>query len=390
MKKYLIMIIMTCIVLCGCSKNDASTTEIVEQQESIATEGDAEPEMDTGENWEWTEEITVTDENSNIATVEIAVDSFISTFDNASVIDVREPDFDEEYQNQFCAEVLDSGSLCGTNFDVFFMDSTEVDTEIERKWMEEHGEYSHFRRKCIEFLADVDSACPESMDDEASVVFRKSDTEQNNRCSLLKEEALELAGSYVREMGLTYLLSNDVSPLIWENRDSGDCVCDGYCVTYAFIVDGAVINYEKSEWLYESLAYPYKDDTEETYAPNISLEVYVNDSGVFCIRYNNPLIIEKVQDAEDLLSVEEAKAVLEKGVEEHISDLHVTTENKRTLTLDTFMLRYYRIKTDTGYRYIPVYTLSKSDSYEADMQYKAFLAIDAVSGAYIDVLDTMY
>lgn len=381
---------MTCIVLCGCSKNDANTTEIVEQQEGVATEGDAEPEMDTGENREWSENITVTDENSNIATVEIDVDSFICTFDNASVIDVREPDFDEEYQNQFCSEVLDSGSLCGTNFDVYFMDSTQVDTDIERRWMEAHGEYSPFRRKCIEFVADVDSACPESMGDEASVVFRKSDTEQNNRCSLLKEEALELADSYVREMGLTYLLSNDVSPLIWENRDSGDCVCDGYCVTYAFVVDGAVINYEKGEWLYESLIYPYKDDTEETYAPNISLEVYVNDSGVFCIRYNNPPDIEKVQDAEDLLSIEEAKAVLEKGVEEHISDLHVTTENKRTLTLDTFVLRYYRIKTDTGYRYIPAYTLSKSDSYGVDMQYKAFLAIDAVSGAYIDVLDTMY
>lgn len=95
------------------------------------------------------------------------------------------------------------------------MGFTQVDTDIERRWVEEHEKYSSFRRKCIEMQGNMDNTCPKRMEDADSIAFRKNDTVQNNQC-LLTEDVLDLVASHVGEMGLIYKVSHDVSLLVWE------------------------------------------------------------------------------------------------------------------------------------------------------------------------------
>ncbi len=370
-----------------------------------------------------------------------------------AVIEVKEPEFDENYKRNVAESLFESGEIfygdiahlpgkdlkklqpdkitpeqkeilahidpetAGDTYKI--VEAYTVNEYIGRyngrlynlSFAELQGEKCRLKQILL-FPKDLKEVCPEKYKDQkelACTPWMLGDYAENE-CRLSEEDAQKEARLFVENLGLDYPVVSHIRPLVWgdplelasltiENK-SDSWGLNGYVFSFDLGVDdisfvdfGAEEDY-KHPWYYGAEWSWLNIDIEEKtqYSLNARLEVYVTDQGVIGMTANNPMEITGVSEGVELLPLDTIKRILKEALEKSWKSFRFDFTTK---FFDGMELIYFRVqdKENPGkYSYVPVWRLSNviRDPATHQITIRNPVFINAIDGSVVDFYEEIY
>ena len=215
-----------------------------------------------------------------------------------------------------------------------------------------------------------------------------------NPCELTEQEATKMAESFLGNIGITGMVHQDTSALMWLSEDfaysdesgqEGEEVTDGYYVTFALGVDE--VTFSDFGELYEYSNYHSYGDGNSWFLGTPTATVCVTDDGVVSA-YVYPVVeITKITQDVKLLPLENIQNIMRSELTENSSQF--LTYGTKTQNYDDMELIYFLVKDKTKagyYSYVPTWRLCRiQDTPEAYMSNPVL--INAIDGSVINLLE---
>ncbi len=209
-----------------------------------------------------------------------------------------------------------------------------------------------------------------------------------NESKMTKEEAEEIAGKFMSDVGIKGMVNTETSDLIWEYvSSSGMPVAsesDGYVVVYTRGIANAS---SYSDELYEVDNLQTEDGMVN--APTERYSVYVYDGKVITARWSQiALEADSVEENVDILSYEQ---MLEKANTEIGKYYEKYPTRYKNVEFNDVRLTYYIVPDgDKKYKYIPVWVFGQYPELQNTSGTKRpeqVVIMNAMDGSIIDILE---
>jgi len=278
-------------------------------------------------------------------------------------------------------------SFFGTREDTEYslsMFSYGADGEDEEEGMIGMGAYVYFGVKDDLSLRPYEGASGGYMTDYAG----QGDIAGTNKSSVTAEEAEELAGNFLADMGVTDIVKTKTSDLYWMYYDEdGNTVAneaDGYAISYARAVGGSP-TYSGRTYNVDNLQQinGWIDIPVETYS------VFVYDSKVVQASWQQIYSqADSVEENVDLLSYEQ---IIEKANTEMAKYYEQYPTRYKKVEFNDMRLAYYLVSDGEGKcKYLPVWIFSQYEEYtdsDGSDTPTQLLIMNAMDGTIIDIIE---
>lgn len=200
------------------------------------------------------------------------------------------------------------------------------------------------------------------------------------------EEAKEQAEDFLNAIGQNDKICISEEQAQWWGIEDGEVkksVCYGYVLTYGTGVEEiAFSRFPK----FSDFMVTYRDPkyVEESIYNGDRLTLTVTKDGIIAIDLQDPVLIQKISNPVEFLSLDTIWSILENEVQEH-SERYDFSERK---TFDQLQLMYFKTKdneADNVYSYIPVWCLSRAVEGEA---YFHPVFVNAIDGTVLYLPET--
>lgn len=415
---------------CGREKNvDYDIPGIVEEEKSGTESARSSlAQFSEGERWRenWTSntiEDAGWDGHLYMRTTEVHVDAPISvpSVNYMSVIEVEEPEFNEDYQRELAGEIFDSA-------DIYYGDLThlprrELETlqtellSLEQKEILEQmdmtqakdtwcpveaydtdtyvGSYGghlyqlsftetgqpgdRSRTKQILFEPrNLQEVCPEvyqELDDLTCMAYNLGNLTENE-CLLSKEDAEKEARLFVDALGLDYSVVSRIDPLVWGDperlafltglEEQEDWGVNGYVVILDLGLDGiSFVNFGMEEnyshYFYYGTEWKWLNiefPDNPAYSLNARLTLFITDQGIIRMEACSPMVITGVSEGVGLLPVATVKDLIKESLNKNWKQFRMDFNEK---FFDELGLIYFRVRDQENpnqYSYVPVWRLA--------------------------------
>lgn len=370
-----------------------------------------------------------------------------------SVIEVTEPEFNEEYKEALVKNIFDSGEIYYGDIahlprrdlealhpDQIRQEQREILSHIDIEsagdtytLAEEYNVNEYIGRydgrlynlsleelsgeKCrlkqIVFTPQsLQEVCPEKYKDWENLACTSwvLGDHVENECRLSEEDARKEALLFIKNLGLDYPVFSYSRPLVWGNpeeilsltsiTESESWSVNGYVFSFDLGVDdisfvdfGTEDDY-KHPWYYGSewawLNVNIKEATQ--YSLNTRLEIYITDQGIVRMVANNPMEIIGVSEGVELLPLDTIKGILKEELEKNWKFFRIDFTE---ISFDGMELIYFRVqdKENPGkYSYVPVWRLCNviRDPIAHQIIVRNPVLINAIDGTVIDFYNEVY
>ncbi|MBP3326244.1 MAG: hypothetical protein J6L77_07515 [Coprococcus sp.] len=278
-------------------------------------------------------------------------------------------------------------SFFGTREDIEYslsMFSYGADGEDEEEGMIGMGAYVYFGVKDDLSLRPYEGASGGYMTDYAE----QGDIAGTNKSSVTAEEAEELAGNFLADMGVTDIVKTKTSDLYWMYYDEdGNTVAneaDGYAISYARAVGGSP-TYSGRTYNVDNLQQinGWIDIPVETYS------VFVYDGKVVQASWQQIYSqADSVEENVDLLSYEQ---IIEKANTEMAKYYEQYPTRYKKVEFNDMRLAYYLVSDGEGKcKYLPVWIFSQYEEYtdsDGSDTPTQLLIMNAMDGTIIDIIE---
>ncbi len=274
-------------------------------------------------------------------------------------------------------------SFLGTKEDIEYSLSMFNYSEDE-EGMTGMGAYVYFGVKDDLSLRPYEGASGGYMTDYAE----QGDIAGANKSSITAEEAEELAGNFLADMGVTDIVKTKTSDLYWmyydENGDTVANEADGYAISYARAVGGSP-TYGGRTYNVDNLQQinGWIDIPVETY----SISVY--DGKVVQASWQQIYSqADSVEENVDLLSYEQ---IIEKANTEMAKYYEQYPTRYKNVEFNDMRLTYYLVSDGEGKcKYLPVWVFSQYEEYtdsDGSDTPTQLLIMNAMDGTIIDIIE---
>lgn len=355
----------------GCGKRGVSYvndgTENADENETAATEADAEPDT-----WEFFYPAKM--ESGNIVSVRIKVD-IGSGPGTSEVMGIRRTVLEESTKRQIAETVL--GDEVSLEDDVYSGSRDGIPYQMRMG-----------QRTVSLYPADMIQLAPEELKNALTCALNTGEGISGNRCGLSQDEAVELAGQFLEEIGFSdRSLCCNVMPLVWtgqiEQRDDGGgrlmSITDGYAVFFE-----QTLNEEKMPQFAGNTVQKYidiwfeEDGRERTYN-EMHTVLCVDERGVIGMDMRNFYEVTSIEEDVSLLPVSTVCDIMEKELTDH-ADRYIT-RSEDDLYYKKMSFGYCLLWDDAGEygSYVPVWELDDS-IFELD---SSKIVVNAIDGSII-------
>lgn len=243
----------------------------------------------------------------------------------------------------------------------------------------------------VSFMAEnIKDICPKSLCDfeyVATMEDYKSSTGTmlENECSLSEEEAMQIAESFLNEIGRNRQVCIEIKPLVWygENPDgSKNYVFDGYRISYGTGIDGMAFS-EFPDFANYDVAHTKPDIKDTELYNGDQVTMHITDDGIVDVIMKDPVIIRNESNEVTLLPLDTIEDILKTEISKNSQKYDFTWESE----FDELRLMYLKMKDDTDenvFSYIPVWCLSRQIA--EDVYYHPVF-VNAMDGSVIYILE---
>lgn len=394
---------MTLLCACGKEQNIDYTIEGMTETEQPQNDGGKSglSQFD-GEVWEenWTVRTGETEwEGQTVDVVtNIVVDAeiVVPKAEQMSVIEVKEPEFDEEYKETIAERIFESDDFYYENGYI----GSYAGREYRLSFVEEPGDEVFIRSIKQIFMAPTNlyEVCPDKYKNVEDLICSAwmLGNYVENQCQISEADALKEAEEFVEKLGLNYSVVSTTRPLVWgvppevisitDGLDSEDWGIDGYVFSFDLGVDGiSFVDYGMEED-YADFWSKTERKEEVQYSMQARLQVYVTDKGVIQMVANNPVEIIGVSEGVELLPLDTVKGIIKEALKEQWEAFRFDDVEKY---YDGMELIYFRVrdKENPGkYSYVPTWRLGSvtRDTIQHLISIKDPVLINAIDGSVID------
>lgn len=352
MRGRILLIVILLFVMMGCQKkNENPIAEDIE----IDTHSSENQEM-----FHWEQEIDINAEGVNGIRIDAIMNNqsnlnqnnnetigYTGVFPKYTIL-AKEVEYTDN-------SIRRASEWCGSTYTIDFWDSIHADTEKEEQWIQEYGEGTGYRKKCIQWVKKE---------------------RQLESCTVSLKEASDDAQEFLVAnledlLGISYIRTGDI---IRKKINLGNGnIIEALCVHFVPAVDGFLLYPEQNE-----LAFAYCEQSMiDDYSPDISVDIYISDDGVVCVRYNNPVDIIELKENDNYISSEEAMDCLVEEIEKNQSTINTNYMIDGYIVLDDLHIQYVRIKNGEYYEYVPSYVLCKKNDWNDKVEYQNYYQVDA-------------
>lgn len=208
-------------------------------------------------------------------------------------------------------------------------------------------------------------------------MYTYKDTDEENKCSISKEEAERRAVKICEELGITDMTPVNTMALEWQGKEGAKLEINGYSIILARNINGIAVEPECFILDYDDL---YRTTGAENKPYEVeTVTVNLNDNGIISMSYKGILSVDKINSPVKLLAFEQIKEVFRKEiVQGGVNDVRG----------DIVELVYMRLKKaqDGKYTYIPVWRMVPYEiDYRNVMYWDSCIFVNAIDGSLINI-----
>lgn len=443
-----LILVLTAGMTAGCGKKEVDYSIDKKSSEQSSVSGDNSlTEFKDAE--KWSDEWTIVDENGRSRTLVVDAEVIVPDVDNMSVVEVKRAQMDAGFRERFLQSFFEKGDIYYYDEahwpkNEIYKRIAELEEESEQWDDETNAQIEEAIEDLAGFLpeasedytaaedftscntfagyrgdvlcvvhfwgqetvadtgdtignfisagaAEQEESAPKSLAEYDEVgycgVTEGSQSDESlNECKYTKEDARNIADSYLKAIGISngILIEEGQSEWIGRKYNGDGSVADeksvnyGYSFSYGIGIDGMAflqyLHYARvdTEWDDEAKPGDFFDGE--------SITIRVTDEGVDEVLWKDPVEIRNISDSVELLPLDTIKNIFANEAVEHAERY----DFRNNMAFNRLELNYIAIKdnSDEGvFAYVPVWRLERSDNAYP-------ILVNAVDGSVLYILKT--